>query len=419
MAGAARSERFARYLANAGWRVDIITINPRKDLFVDANRLKTIRKLVNVHQTDIFDPWLRISKNKNSSFLVRGVKKILLSLTSFPDHMIFWVPSVVRNGMKLFRDVKYNVIYTTSPPHSSHLSGLILHLLTKRPWVADFRDPWTINALYVRSKLLKPLIFVEKKLEKAVLKKATVILANTPLNRKKLLESSPYVDKKKVVYLPNGWEEFPQDVFIGNGFKEIGIRNDKFTIIHAGKFYPRFKPYALLHAVAMWDQGKQPIGISKLDSNKFQIILLGGNDAATKQTVDKLKIQKYVKIIPWVSQLDSRKIMSKADLLWATLGTGNESATYVPSKIFEYISAKRPIIGFFPEGDAASLIKETSTGTVFSSDNSIQVIEFLYQKMTTDDGNASYNPNKEVVKKFHVNSISSQLEDLLQSILKY
>jgi len=58
--------------------------------------------------------------------------------------------------------------------------------------------------------------------------------------------------------------------------------------------------------------------------------------------------------------------MCGADLLWASLGTGNESSTYIPSKLFEYIAAKRPIWGFFPEGEAAYLIRETNVGETFA-----------------------------------------------------
>ena len=88
-----------------------------------------------------------------------------------------------------------------------------------------------------------------------------------------------------------------------------------------------------------------------------------------------------VDIKPWVGLDEARRIMLSADLLWASLGTGKESASFIPSKIFEYIAAQRPIIGFFPEGEAANLIRSTGAGIVISKDKPEDVIEVIDKMM--------------------------------------
>ena len=59
-AGAVRSERFARYLPEFGWKVDVVTIKPTRHLFKDRACLDTLGKNVEVHFTSTIDPWTRL-----------------------------------------------------------------------------------------------------------------------------------------------------------------------------------------------------------------------------------------------------------------------------------------------------------------------------------------------------------------------
>ena len=64
-------------------------------------------------------------------------------------------------------------------------------------------------------------------------------------------------------------------------------------------------------------------------------------------------------------------------MLWASLGYSKESSTYIPSKLYEYIAANKPILGFFPEGEASNLIKSTGTGVVFHKDDYSEIIKII------------------------------------------
>jgi len=63
----------------------------------------------------------------------------------FPDSKVGWVNPAVRSGKKLCERNNYDVIVSTSPPMSSHLVALELSKQYGIPWVADFRDYWTIH----------------------------------------------------------------------------------------------------------------------------------------------------------------------------------------------------------------------------------------------------------------------------------
>ena len=351
IAGAVRSERFARYLPEFGWSVDVVTIKPRTDLFEDRAQLKSMGRYIKVHQTNTIDPGLWLRNKRPTNIFINKLRALFMDMFSFPDHMIFWVPFAVKKGLAVFKQQSFDAIYTTSPPHSAHFAGLILSRILRKPWVADFRDPWTAHNVSRENGLVGEALFkMEKAMERSVLEKASVILANTKANHENLLKAFPLIKPDKVIHLPNGWEEFPKSVYDVN-------RNGPFTIVHAGSFYPHFKPYALLHALASWLDGHQPGGIPPLEKD-IRIILLGTRDLEVKGLIHDLGIEDLVQVKPWVALEDARKILCQADMLWASLGTGKESSTFVPSKLFEYIASKRPIIGFFPGASQPLLLKK-------------------------------------------------------------
>ena len=147
-AGAVRSERFSRYLGKFGWNVEVVTIGRRANVFHDEGRLAHLPETVSINSTVIWDPWLWLYRHPINNKFLGIIRSVLMRLTSFPDHMIFWVPTAVRTGLDICKLREISAIYTTSPPHSSHLAGLLISRKTGIPWIADFRDPWTLNAYW-------------------------------------------------------------------------------------------------------------------------------------------------------------------------------------------------------------------------------------------------------------------------------
>jgi hypothetical protein len=409
-AGAVRSERFARYLSEYGWNIDVVTIKPQQNRTLNDSDM--FDKKITIHRTRTLDPWLWLSNRIPKNIILRGIRSVLMRLFSFPDHMILWLPFALLRGLKICKEKKVCAIYTTSPPHSSQIIGYLLSKITGIPWVADFRDPWTLNAYRNSGVINETLIKISEVMERAVYRNASFVLANTQANKRNLLDAFPEINKQNVVFLPNGWELFEFDK------AEMVSENETFTIVHAGTFYPRFKPYALFYAIEAWNKGLQPKGIPPLDEMNVRIKLYGSKDHETKKLVNDLDLDKYVEIIPWIPQAEVRIKMCSADLLWVTLGTGPASSTYVPSKLFEYIAAKKPIIGFFPEGEAANIIKMTNTGRVFSDERASPVIQFLYEciQLKKESSETVYSPDETMIESYNVKAITQKLSVILSSL---
>ena len=408
-AGAVRSGRFARYLTECGWQVDVVTIKPQGGGTPSG---EFVCKGVDVHRTDTLDPWLNLSKNVPENIVLRGIRSILMKIFSFPDHMLLWLPFALRKGLDICKTHQIDVIYTTSPPHSTQIIGYLLSKITGIPWVSDFRDPWTLNAYKGTSRIDNLLLQFSVLIEKAVYKRADRILVNTLANRRKMIAHFPMIPERKIVYLPNGWEPFGAGIYKGTPNSK-----DTLTIVHAGTFYPRFKPYALFHALSCWKKGTCASDLPPYPKDAIRVLLLGSNDSVTRRLIEELHLEDIVQIRKWVKQEEAWKNMCQADMLLATLGTGTESATYIPSKLFEYIAAKKPILGFFPEGVACDLIRDTQTGVVFTRDDPVPVIRFMDSMiMHKRSTGIPYSPDTDVVMSYHITNRVRELSDIFSTL---
>jgi hypothetical protein len=130
------------------------------------------------------------------------------------------------------------VLFTTSPPNSIHMAGLVLKLL-KRDffWIIDFRDPFLLNDLY------KPIFFKHRFnqwFEKQVFKRADLVILNTDLNLESYRKKYPFAGNRMLT--------------VRNGFDAVvdNTGADTYRFIYAGgtsKGLASRKIVALLNAI--------------------------------------------------------------------------------------------------------------------------------------------------------------------------
>ena len=58
-----------------------------------------------------------------------------------PDRWMSWRFDAVRQGLKMVREFRPDVLWSTYPIATAHLIGAELQRRTGLPWIADFRDP--------------------------------------------------------------------------------------------------------------------------------------------------------------------------------------------------------------------------------------------------------------------------------------
>lgn len=412
--GVQRTTKFVKYLKNYGWEPVILTRESANIPLKDKSLIKDIPPGINIIRTRAWD----LTCGEGIAGLMG---KFIARKLLIPDSERLWEIFSRNVAEKAVENRNIQLIYTTSLPYSSHLMGI--HLKKKYPriaWVADFRDEWTNNP-YILDNPYNPIrMKLERKMERQVLKTADCLITNTPAMLKNFIEKNPGIKDlgKKFFVIPNGYD--PDD------FKHINIRyssfepnsepkdiienpdfkNKKFTITYTGSFYGRRKPDAFFDALS------RVIAKNRIDKDKIHIKLIGSFKLEyIKQLAEKFNLDGIVDILPYMDHDECIKNMARSDCLLLIEGAGPGAEVFYTGKVFEYMVAGKPILAIIPEkGEAARLIRETSTGLISDCsdpESAGRNIEKLY--IAWLKGINIYRPNNEEIKKYERNTLTGEL----------
>lgn len=359
--GVQRWLKFVKYLRDFNIEpVIYIPKNPQYPL-VDKSFVNDIPKDIKVYSNPIFEPYRlasifstkktkRISSGiistKNQSFL----EKVLLWIRGnlfIPDARRFWVKPSVSYLNRVIQKERIETIITTGPPHSVHLIGY--HLKRSNPirWIADFRDPWTSIGYHKKLKLTSYAKRKHQRLESLVLNQADTIIVTSKTTQKEF----ELLTKKPIVVITNGFDNT----------RMRGVELDeKFTISHIGSMLTGRNPENLWRILSELSQDYPDFK----KALRLQFIGVVSNDVLHSLALHGLT--SAVEVLGYVPHETALNFQEKSQVLLLVEIDSEETKGIIPGKLFEYLSAKRPILGVGPEGwDVKDIVSETNSGAVF------------------------------------------------------
>ncbi len=373
--GSIRPAKFAKYLREYNWEPVILTAKERYYETLDPARLKEIKHTViarTIKIPMINDIYLSVKniylkKRKSGSLYIERQKWALKESGSNPEqegtvlrlHRYFnslfvwlpddkagWVLPAFLRGLYLIKKHKIDSIFTTSPPNSVHLVGLLLKLMTKKPWIADFRDPWfdEQKPFLVRSKLGD---IVEGWLRKMVIKNSDRIVSVTPEMTKMVRQHYQEISTEKFHTISNGYDK-------GELERHSNIEKyDKFTITYAGTFYLDRNPELLLQSLSdLIEEGR-------IDREKIQVRFIGNcrytEGKSVENMIESLGLEGVVAIVDHVPHDEALSEMAKSHAL---LLLNPEHYWALTGKLFEYIGLKAAILSVCGEGAITNFLRE-------------------------------------------------------------
>ncbi len=237
-----------------------------------------------------------------------------------------WLPRALSACRQAIREQKAEVLLTSGPPHQVHLLGLALKRRYGIPWIADFRDPWitagpesaTAGGTW-------------RMLERAVMCKADVVVANAPGACDALRAGFPELEHKFVT-ITNG---FDREQFNPAEPARARLEGEALTIVHTGATYYGRDPRPFLEALQRWDQPAKPL----------RARFFGQPPETSYDLEDEIRnrgLEGAVTISGQVSYTESLRAMMAADILLLLDSPGRRIG--VPAKLYEYIGAGRPIL---------------------------------------------------------------------------
>lgn len=406
--GTHRTIRLCKYLEKIGYTIDVLTIKIQKDLHNDFNLLSKISEKTTVHRTSTIDIWRLYNRKLKNILLKKTVGKFIDKIISFPiecvnkpDHMVFWVPFAVVKGYQIIKNRRIKAIYTTSPPHSQLITGILLKKMTGVKWIADLRDPITFNIASENWGFIAR--WVNSSLDRLTMKNADVVIANTEAASNAIKAIYP---QKDIIHIPNTFDEDDFEKLCPDKYPE-------FTISHVGTIYRFRNAEPLFQAVA--DLHNEGV----IEPSKFTIKFVGLNDKALNEKVARYGLQSYVKLISMVEHSEAIEIMRKSHMLLLIKGFNSNGMGQIPGKLYEYIGSRNPILYIGPKkSELSEIIEDTNSGYIVGNDfQKIRNIIFQeYTSFTSQNSRIGVSQQNHYHKKYTSGEMARKFDIVFRSL---
>lgn len=303
--------------------------------------------------------------HSESTSLIRRI-----SMSFFiPDSRILWLPFAL---FKLWQFNRINPIHlaiASMPPFTSGLIGTLFSQWRKVPVILDFRDAWTNNPYL--PKVGRFYSFLNAKLEKYCMKKATGAIFVNPNLRRYYEEKYSAFSSKRLITIRNGFDTEDFD-----------------PISETDKINPR-RPFIIGIMGTIYSQGNRPTTLLRaLDEilqedsdlkSKIQLIILGKWSSDFLKLLGQFQIAKNIELISYMPHRQALKKAAGFDALSLSIESGfpgNELVT--PGRIYEYFRLRKPVLATCPlNSDLAFLIKKHHAGEVIEFDHVDEIKSIL------------------------------------------
>lgn len=382
--------KLVRYLPEAGQEVIVVTPHADDLLVRDDSQLAELPASVRVVPCRLWDPlvrrWVRTQRalgiqrpgadrrprreapasldvshwkvaRVSRELLLRFVKLVLDGVVYVPDQWTPWIPPAARATLKELRRYPRAVLLTSSPAYSSHVLGLIVKVLTRRPWVADFRDVW-VGRPYrrVRSRAHEAW---ERFLEGLVVRLADRITVASPAYVDLMASRHGNRLRAKSHWVPNGFD--PAD-YEG----PLPEPSGEFRVVYTGAMFGAETPVPFLTAL-----GRLARRAPALTAN-VRVDLVGpmGEDERIRfdEILAHFGIAPLVKVHGILSHADCVRLQRTADLL--LLLSGPEHTENIRGKTAEYLAAGKPILAMIPPRSIqADVLRWAGAGIIVPSED--------------------------------------------------
>ncbi|MFH1335332.1 MAG: glycosyltransferase, partial [Candidatus Zixiibacteriota bacterium] len=326
MGGVQRVTKFTKYLPLFGWKPIVLTVKEVNYLAEDHSLLKELPKEAKIIRTGSFDPlrilfiWRKLLGNrKQKGYAVhsgRAKWSQLFSWFDVPDSKLGWIPFALLTGLKLYRKEKFDLIFSSSPPPSLHLTGYLLKFITGIPWIADFRDPWVGYQMEIFPTPFHR--FLKTKMENMIIRRADRVITANPAIKEDFERRHPGI--KYFHLLDQGYDEEDFDTTPGQP-------SEIFTLGYLGTFSPDCDPKPVFVALG------ELIGENRIPREKIRLVHYGLSIGMNLNAlIEKYNLKDVVQSKGYLYHREALMEMKKVSL---SLLVTSDNPLIFPAKVFE------------------------------------------------------------------------------------
>jgi glycosyltransferase involved in cell wall biosynthesis len=405
-----RMSKFVKYLTRLGWRCVVITsdVGPIRDIFYDEQLINEVPSGVKIIKTRSFIPnkstTVKRAYDKSHLKLLTIAKEIMYTFI-FPDPYLLWSLSATIAAGKLVKND--DVVITTLSPYSTAFVGLFLKMMFKIKWVMDYRDGWTTDPFYRFVKIRKML---ESFLESCCLKLADAVTCVSGPLRNDLKNKFKMDDK--IYVIENGLDT--EDYVFENMPNLLDVH--LFNFVYTGSISEKRRNIESLILAVDIIINKYHVRDIRLYFIGPQYDAVGGNSSKYEQMVTEFGLEKYIIFIPPVSRRYSLMYQQQANCLMLIYTSKNNLESVMSTKVFEYIYAKKAILGLINKSAVRELIEEYHLGICADPANKFDIADAMLNIYK----DSSIYPDKtyfsELTLKYDRKNLALKLSKLLERI---
>jgi len=439
-AGVFRTMRLVKYLPEFGWKPLVLTVRPEAIHHgrLDASLDRLIPAATVVQRTTVLRPYqsatggikalLRRSAGANSNTepggppapqpaqpdaqttlfrrLVQTAASTRDLLLSTPDAQIAWMAPALTAALPLVKRFRPHVIYSTGPPHSTHLIAIVLKDLTGLPVVTDFRDPWarTEWESEVKGGIRQK---VQDYLENLCVRQSSRVILNTSNLRDEFRCFYDAALHPKFRVIPNGYDpEILPEVESLVVDSRPGGNGRSIHLCHPGTVYGRRNLHALLATI-------RHLTATGYSVNFEQI---GDTDRTDEymRYIRENRLDDCVHLRGRLSHAETVRRMAASDVLVIIQpGTGIQ----VPGKLFEMLPFRKPIVALTGEGATANIIREYDLGVAVESAHSETIAAAIIDVAKGQSGGSRVAAWEEALRSFDGRRLTGTFAGILDELV--
>jgi glycosyltransferase involved in cell wall biosynthesis len=387
--GGTRHHELARYLAEHGHQVTIIT-SPISYLTGKA-RLSRI-------------PWVEKQDDGEHITILRTYAYPALH-RSFAYRVINFISFMASSFMVGLGVKKVDLVWGTSPPIFQGLTAWAIASLKGVPFLFEVRDLWPAFAIAVGVLHQPVLINLSEWLERFLYHRANLVLVNSP----GFIQHVQNRGAHQVELVPNGTDTSMFNPSVdGATFRQAHGFDEKFIVLYAGA-----------HGLSN-DLGVVLDTARKLISRKdIFIVLLGdGKDKPALQARAIHEGLDNIIFLPPIPKVEMPFALAAADVCIAILKPLELFKTTYPNKVFDYMAAGKPVI-LAIDGVIREVIENGGAGISVAPGNPDALANAILS--CADDPELTHRMGKQartyVVAHFDRSLLASKFIDILDRLV--
>jgi len=293
------------------------------------------------------------------------------------------------------------VLITFGQPMSDHMAGLSLKRTLGMPWIAHFSDPWSDNPYGSPHPLAR--LWLET-MERRVIAAADRVLFTSQETVDLVMRKYPTTWRAKASVMPHAFDPGGPD-----GAPAVEPGDTTLVLRHLGNFYGRRNPLLLIEALKLLLQ-REPATL-----HDVCLELIGrwvGRETATSSGFGLPEgLLRFRKSIPYE---DSLRAMRSASAL-LIVDAPFEQNVFFPSKLVDYLWARRPILALTPPGTSAKIVAEAG-GAVVSPQTPESIAAGLAEFLTRLRAGQIGAPCEDVVRRYDARLVAQEFDKLVMSV---